>query len=177
MRPANGHDRELFETVHADENFVDDRWPLHNPGVGRVPGRLDEVDGKNVDEDDEDDEDETTFVCRAAYHPGSGEFVLSLARARAEAVRMGSSRHAVVRAAGQPELAAGGRGSSSSVAVAVALAAPPQRPRDAHVAAEPSGAAARRRPRRRRAGGAGWGGSPRGGAARAERDAGAHAVP
>jgi origin recognition complex subunit 1 len=78
-----GHDRrELFESVHSDENHVDSingaatvmNWDeyqhwLQQPAQG-------------------DDEDESIFVCRAQYHPGTGEFLpLVGASSLAEAAR------------------------------------------------------------------------------------------
>ena len=83
-----GHDpREVFETVHVDEHQVDCidghctvmEWDAYQQWL----------DAGAVDDDD-NHEDETTFVCRAAYHPGSGEFVpLTGASSLAEAVRVG----------------------------------------------------------------------------------------
>ena len=82
-----GHDqRELFETAHVVEDHIEainghctvmawddfQRW-------------LDEPSYENDEE-----EQDTTFVCRAAYHIGSGEFVpLNGASSLAEAVRLG----------------------------------------------------------------------------------------
>lgn len=85
-----GHDaRELFETVHFDENLVDTidcrctvmEWDTYQRWLDQPAG------------DDDYEEEATTFVCRAMYHPGSGEFVpLTGASTLAEAARIGG-RH------------------------------------------------------------------------------------
>lgn len=82
-----GHDpRELFESAHVDENPVESidcactvmEWDAYQRWLDQ-PG--DDVD---------DHEEETTFVCRAVYHTGTGEFVpLAGASTLAEAVRVG----------------------------------------------------------------------------------------
>lgn len=67
-----GHDpREIFESVHTDDNPV-----AAIDGHVRVLG-WDEYQ-KWLDEpvgDRDDDEEEDMYVCRAQYHPGTGEFM------------------------------------------------------------------------------------------------------
>jgi Cdc6-like AAA superfamily ATPase len=115
-----GHDpRELFETVHVDENLVETiDGPCTIMEWDEYQRWLDEPAG-----DEDDDEDEATFVCRAAYHPGSGEFVpltgassLSEAGGRLGGAERHGGRHPVAaqqssshgkRAAGGPSSRAG----------------------------------------------------------------------
>ena len=136
-----GHDpREIFETVHIDENLVDcidgpcvvldwdsyQRW-LDTPAAA------------------EDDEDETTFVCRAMYHPGSGEFVpIKGAASLAEAVRQ-SSRPLVVPAGLREPSRQQGEGSSSTPSEGVGWGFEAPLAREACVTMLPSGPARKRR--------------------------------
>ena len=90
-----GHDpREVFETVHVDEHLIECidghctvmEWDAYQQWLDQPAG------------DDDNHEDETTFVCRAAYHPGSGEFVpLTGASSLAEAARVAGGRQEAQR--------------------------------------------------------------------------------
>jgi origin recognition complex subunit 1 len=80
-----GHDpREIFESVHTDENPV-----AAIDGHVRVLG-WDEYQ-RWLDapfEGDEDEDEQDTYVCRAQYHPGTGEFMpLNGASSLSEAAR------------------------------------------------------------------------------------------
>lgn len=102
-----GHDdREIFESVHIDENLVDTidshctvmEWDAYQRWLDQPVG-------------EDDDEEETTFVCRAMYYTGSGEFgPLTGASTFAEAVRVGG-RHLQLP---QPRAGAGVASSTAS---------------------------------------------------------------
>ena len=97
-----GHDpREVFETVHVDELLIECidghctvmEWDAYQQWLDQPAT------------DDDNHEDETTFVCRAAYHPGSGEFVpLTGASSLAEAARGAGSREQQQAGQQQPPL-------------------------------------------------------------------------
>ena len=104
-----GHDpREIFETVHIDENLVECidsactvmDWDAYQRWLDQPRG-----------DDDDDDEEETTFVCRAMYHAGSGEFVpLTGASTLTEAVRVGGRQLQLPKPVAKPRAPRGGGG-------------------------------------------------------------------
>ena len=107
-----GHDeRELFETAHVIE---DDIGVIN--GICTVMAWDDYQRWLDQPEDD-DEEDEMTFVCRAAYHIGSGEFVpLAGASSLKEAERRGQQQQRASAAAGSkpPQQQHDGRGAAGA---------------------------------------------------------------
>lgn len=64
-----GHDRrEVFESVHSDENPIESI-----DGLCRVLSWDEYQQWLTEEADDDDDDDEDVCVCRAQYHPGTGE--------------------------------------------------------------------------------------------------------
>ena len=130
-----GHDkREIFQTSHIDEQPVESiDGPCTVLDWDTYQRWLDQTSTMTPEE--EEREEQTTFVCRAIYHVGSGEFTpLAGASTLSEAVRVGGRKlqlpNPVVLpaagggAAGDGQAGGGGGSSSWGAALSAADAAP-----------------------------------------------------